>query len=393
MKVYIKAMNSCIMRRQKLKQYHDYLLANGHKIVSNPAQGDTILMWTCAFRSDVRDNAVSEIERFYGLYGDKLIVGGCLPDIDPDLLSKNFYGTVIKWRDDKNKMSQIFGCKQRGLDKYFQVYIEDRLCCDTEQFRQSNPDKDATFHDQFIKLVISEGCNYKCSYCSERLAFPPYRSIPEQELVESCRRTVKRTGVKEIILLADSLGDYGCDIGTTLPSLLGRLTTISKDIKIALNNLNPASFIRYYEDMIEFLRNGRIRHINLPIQSASGRILKLMNRSYSLEDIEKIFSYLNKINFREFDTHVIAGFPGETEEDFSATIGFILKHRPKYVLASAYMESSIMASYTLPGKIVDSEKRARLIYLERTMRDAGIICNADNSQLSADRLRRLNITS
>lgn len=393
MKICIKGMNSCTMRRQKLQQYHNFLLANGHEIVRSPDQSDAIIMWTCAYRGDVRENAISEIERFSSLYGNKLIVAGCLPDIDRDLLNEKFRGTVISWRDDKDKILQLFGCKQENFDQYFRVYIEDRLCSDTEQFRQQNPDKDATFHDQFIKLVISEGCNYKCSYCSERLAFPPYRSIPEKDLVESCCKTVEKTGNEDIILLADSLGDYGCDIGTNLPSLIRGLTSISKDIKVALNNLNPACFIHFFEDMAEFLRMGKIRHLNLPIQSASRRILKLMNRSYGLKDIEKIFSYLNEIGFKEFDTHVIAGFSGETEEDFSDTIRFILKHRPKYVLASAYMESRGMAAYELPGKVADAIKRDRLIYLETTMKDAGIICNTDNSQLSSDRLRRLNITA
>ena len=171
MKIFIKGLNSCTMRKQKLQQYQDFLANNGHEIVNDPHNCDKILVWTCAFREDVRDNSISEINKYQREYDAEVIVGGCLPDIDADLLKKNFNGQVISWRDDKTKMENIFGNDGKSFD-LSTIFAEKNICDDTEKFRKENPDKDATFHDQFIKLVISEGCNYNCSYCSEKRAFP-----------------------------------------------------------------------------------------------------------------------------------------------------------------------------------------------------------------------------
>ncbi len=391
MKVFVKGLNSCTMRKQKLQQYRNFLVANGHIIVDGPDNCDTILLWTCAFRADVRDNSISEITRYQQEYGGKLIVAGCLPDIARGLLQENFSGRVINWRDDTNKMEEIFG-REVGFARISPIYVEEKLCDDAQKYRQENLNKDATFHDQFIKLLVSEGCNFKCTYCSERLAFPPLRSFSETELVESCQRMVEQSGQLEVILLADSLGDYGRDIGSSLSRLMRKLKVIHRDLKFALNNLNPASFIQYYDDMVEFLCDGDIIHLNLPIQSASTRILELMNRAYTKENIEKIFGMLNDIGFKRFDTHLIIGFPGETEEDFEETVEFILCHKPSYVLINGYMESPSMDAASLPDKVDEATKRRHLHDAETRIKMAGIICNTDDGEEAIDRCRRLNLT-
>ena len=391
MKVFIKGLNSCIMRKQKLQQYHDFLVANGHEISSDPHNSDAIIMWTCAFRADVRDNSLTQIQQYQQQYNAELIVAGCLPDIAPDLLQENFAGHIINWRDDKNKMEAFFGCTNLRFDQVSTVYAEEKLCDNAEKYRQDNPDKDATFYDQFIKLVVAEGCRFNCSYCSERLAFPSFHSFPEDRLIEACRHLVEETKQLEVILLADSLGNYGSDIGSNLPTLIHKLKTIHPDLKFALNNLNPVSFIQYYNDMVEFLHNGNLQHLNLPIQSASPHILKLMKRGYTRKDLDKIFTLLNSIGFTRFDTHVIIGFPGETEEDVEETIQFILQHRPSYVLLNSFMESPRMSATSLPSKVCEETKHQRMHKAEAVIKATGIICNADDSKLSTERYHRLNL--
>lgn len=388
MKIFIKGLNSCTMRKQKLQQYRSFIVANGHEIVTNPHDSDKIFIWTCAFRGDVRDNSISEIKRYQKEFSTELIVGGCLPDIYPDLLKNNFNGHIITWKNDRECMINIFGnrCKFDDI-----IFAEDMLCDNIEKFKKENPDKPATFHDQFIKLLISEGCNYKCSYCSERLAFPPYHSFPEDKLVDICRNIVEKTGHLNVMLMSDSLGDYGYDTGSNLPKLVRKLRDIHPDLKIALNNLNPLDFVKFFDDMVKFLKDGLICHLNLPIQSASSHILKLMNRPYTREDMDKTFGLLNDMCFKEFDTHIIVGFPGETEDDFKETIDFILKHIPRYVLASSFMESPNMDTYKFSHKIDEQTKRFRLKNFENIIKSMNIICNIDDSDLSIDRCRRLNI--
>lgn len=392
MKVCLKGLNSCGMRKTNVQRYRDYLLKNGHEIASHPKDSDIVLLWTCAFRGDFRDNSISEIKRYLKEYDAELIVCGCLPDIDKEMLKENFSGRFINWRDDEKKMEQYFGAPNIRLSEIQTPLSENSLCDDVEKFRQENSDKDASFVDQFNKLFVIEGCRFECSYCSERLAFPPCRSFPEDELVEACRVMTEKTSKLEVMLLGDSIGDYGHDIGSSLPNLIRKLKTINPDLKIALQGLNPASFIKYYDEMEGFLHDGDIRHLQLPIQSASDRILKLMNRPYRRADIDRVLNLLNKVDFSEFDTHLIIGFPGETEEDFEETIKFVLHHKPKYVLVNRYMESPVMPSSKLPDKVNDDTKNKRLRSAESRIKSAGILCNTDYSELSAERCRRLNLT-
>ncbi|MCX5726891.1 MAG: radical SAM protein [Candidatus Saganbacteria bacterium] len=393
MKVFIKGLNSCTMRKQKLRQYRDFIIANGHGIAGHPAESDVILLWTCGFRKDVRDNSIAEIARYQQEFKARLLICGCLPDIAPELINSYLLnGQIIRWREDKRKMEDFFGCKKLSFDKISPIFVEEDICDDVQKYRKDNPHKDATFHDQFIKLLVSEGCNYKCSYCSERLAFPPYHSFPEDALIDSCRQMIKNRGCFRIILLADSLGDYGRDIGTDLPTLIKKMKKIHPNLKFALNNLNPEGFIRFYDEILWLIKNKDIIHLNLPIQSASDKVLKLMNRPYGSGEIERIFSMLNNIGFMEFDTHIIVGFPGEEYRDFEQTVEFILKHKPKYVLASSFMETPRMDACTLPHKVDEAVKRYRLNFAKSRFDSVEIICNTDDSELSMDRRRRLNLT-
>lgn len=378
------------MRNGKLRQYRMFLERAGHQLFDDPSNCDVVVLWTCAYRSDVRDNSLMEIERYQEDYDVKLVVAGCLPDICPELLDEQFHGTVINWRGDSEKMGEFFGDEGGTLDGILPLYFEDRLCEDAEQYRKENPDKDVTFHDQFIKLLISEGCKYECTYCSERLMFPEYRSFCQEELLETCRSIIEETGSYEIILMADCLGEYGKDTGSSLPDLIWKIANIHPNVKVALNNMNPADFVEYFDQFEELIENEKIRHLNLPIQSASDHVLKLMARAYTVEDIDRVFGLLNDIGFKEFDTHIIAGFPGETEEDFDQTIKCIKKHKPKYVLASKYMESRAMPSYSLPDKVDETTVQGRTERFHAAMQQHGIICNVEGGQIMEERLSRLN---
>jgi tRNA A37 methylthiotransferase MiaB len=376
------------MRKQKIAQYRKFLTANGHEIVNTPEESEAIIIWTCAFRADFRDCSIDLIEHLQRKYQSRLIITGCLPDIAPELLSRFNNVEIVPWKKDTAGFNRIFSTDQE-LETFAQIYIGDHKCENAESYRKENPDQDVTFHDQFIKLVISEGCNFTCSYCSERLAFPPFKSFPEDKLIESCRAMVEKTGFYDIMLLADSLGQYGSDIGTNFPALVRKLRGIDSRITFAFNNFNPANFIEFFEDIRFFIKEGYIKHLNLPIQCASDKLLKLMERTYTKKDLIRIFNLLKELEFKAYDTHIIIGFPGETDEDLKETLDFILEYRPRYVLASKYMGSGNAPSAKLPGKVDDVTALKRLNIAAKILKEAGIICNSDGSELSKQRLQRM----
>ncbi len=392
MKIYIKGLNACVMRNQKLFQYEKYFTTNKHVLVNSPKACDVIVVWTCAFRADHRDGSIMKIKNYVNNNHNakKIVITGCLPDIAPELLDfppdRVF---VVNWKQDSEKLDHIFKAA-KPLRSIRSVFSEEALCRDAAEYRKQNISKDATFHDQFIKLLVSEGCNHKCTYCSERLAFPEYRSFSPKQLYNLCKSVVEKTGVYDVILLADSLGQYGCDIGTNFPELVKHLKNIHPDLKFAFNNLHLHDFLEFYDEMANLILSGYIKHLNLPVQSGSDCVLKAMNRTYTKKDIETVFGLLKKLNFSAFDTHIIVGFPGETEDDFQQTIDLLIKYSPQYVLASKYMESKSAPSAVLKDKVDDGVALERLWRAKEHMEEKGIICNYDGSELSKNRLELLH---
>ena len=373
-----------------MQHYSKFLTDNGHELVDDPSASETIIVWTCAFREDVRDNSIAQLAHYERNFSARVIAAGCLPGIDADLLKKNFGGEIVVWKEDDRHMESLFGCPNHRYKEILSVFAEVPACHDIEKFKAEHPDMDVTFQDQFIKLVISEGCSFECTYCSERLAFPRFRSFPADTLVKACQDLVEQSGCRDVILLADSLGEYGKDIGSSLPELLHRLRDEIPDITYALNNLNLHNFIEYADEMSWFINRGYIKHLNLPIQSASPRVLKKMNRAYSREDMDKVFGLLNEIRFAAYDTHLIVGFPGETEDDFAESIRFVIRHHPQYVLLSKFMESPRAAASGFGDKISQQTVILRIKRAEKIFSEAGIICNAEKGALVEDRFNRLN---
>jgi tRNA A37 methylthiotransferase MiaB len=116
-----------------------------------------------------------------------------------------------------------------------------------------------------------------------------------------------------------------------------------------------------------------------------------MNRPYVTEDTERIFKLFNETGFKEFDTHIIVGFPGETEEHFEETMSFILKYHPKYVLVSKCMDLKTLPSFYLPDKVSDEVINKRIEKAQKYLTAAGIICNSEDGEVMENRMRRVNL--
>jgi len=391
MKIFVKGLNPCAIRKINIQRYRDFLIANGHQLVKNPAESDIILLWTCGVRNDFRKNSMLEANRYGREYNREVVLAGCLPDIDPQYVRSQFSGIIINWRDDSKKMEDFFGAPKQRFADIPLCYGEKQLCDSAMAFKMAHPQEDACFHDESIKLYVSEGCGFECTFCSERLMFPPYRSFPEEDLVETCRRFLSQDKTYKVMLHADNVGDYGIDIGTTLPCLIRKLKAIHPKVQVGIQGFNPAHFLRYFDELSVLVKDGTIWNLRLPIQSASSRLLNLMKRPYTSDDIHAVFSFLNSVKFTDFATDMIVGFPSETEEEHEETIRLILHYRPRYVLLSAFMSAPGLAALQFSGRIDEHTMRRRLKNADIRLSESGIICNTDGGDLFKERSRLIQV--
>lgn len=242
----------------------------------------------------------------------------------------------------------------RISDMYFR-------CFNQRFFRKS---EDIMFSPKTCIVEIAESCLGTCSYCAIKLASEKFHSFPEEQIFESFRSGLKN-GYKDFALLAGDIGCYGVDMGTNLPNLLKKLFALENDFRILLWDLNVRWFIRYYDEFRSVLKanSRKVSRIVLPIESGSNRILGLMNRGYEIEKVKNcILDFQKTIPDLRLETHIIVGFPGETEEDFQESLELVKEIRFSKVVVFKYEDRPNTRASVFPDKvpkeIIDRRVRA-----------------------------------
>ncbi len=346
-KVYLY-VRACGKRELDIAMIYDYFKKNNYKIVNSPNNSDIILFVTCAVLDDIA-NFNLEIIKSFQKYDAELIVAGCLPEIEKEKLSKIFNGKILNTKN-LEKIDEFFPenkitfkeikeanipvdvlNKTHSKRIVFKIKWLNVLFTKVKVFFAKHIYKDGSHiftaiirpNNYFIR--ISWGCLGNCSYCAIKKAIGTFRSKPINDCIQELRRGIN-AGYKKITIVASDTGAYGLDIGLNFPELLKEMTELHGDYKLILRDIAPKWFIKYYNNLENIFKSGKIYSMDIPIQSGSKKILKLMHRSSNTEDMIKFMRNLNE-SFPDIrlNTHAIIGFPSETEEDFMDTLNFFKK--------------------------------------------------------------------
>jgi len=345
------------MRRVNTFQYKEALLQQGHTLVKTAEEADKVLVWTCAVRGDFHDNSIEVLKNFER-DGYDVIAAGCLPSINPTLIKNEFNGELIHYNNDKKEFALIFG--QSHENAPYPV-AEAPITIPLEEYKKYHPEFKIGNDDQYIKLFLSEGCTKNCSYCTEIKAFPPYRSFPASKIIEKAKDLVERTGVKQLALFGDDIGAYGTDRSKSLIDLIRELIKIDPEVKISLKQINPLWCLEFGLELKELIEAGKIFQVLVPIQSANDRILNLMRRGYTIDDLEFLFSIVFNKPGLELETHIITGFPSETKEEWEETVDFICKYKFRYVMGNIFMPGPGTDAAKMEGQVEKIEKERRML--------------------------------
>lgn len=349
-KIFIYTADPCWKRSLDANKIRDYLTKNNYKIVNKPEDTDVIIIVTCAFLNYKSEYALSKIKEFQN-YDAKLIVAGCLPNIDKEELAKIFDGRTLTTKELDKKIELLF--PPLNNIKFSEIADPNNLFEDLEVspilgvpekiFEKLKPLEKAyakvgnhilkhllgeqSLGYQFSKdqfhIRISWGCKGNCSYCAIKKAIPPFKSKPFNECIQEFKKGLKE-GYKYFILDASDVGAYGLDINSSFPDLLDGMTKIPGDYKISIRELHPRWIVKYIDELEEIVKRHKILVLDVALQSANSRILKLMYR-YSDED--KIRDAILRLRKAAQDVlltvECIVGFPTETWDEFEETLHFI----------------------------------------------------------------------
>lgn len=341
---------ACMRKRTDNQKIYDYMIKNGFKFESDYGKADMIFIDTCAYCQMEEDNSVNAIQRCldYKKESAQIIVLGCLPAINPLRL------------EQMGKLHCVPSGRFNELDKFIKPKIDYDSIPDNTKVRD--------FYSPFVKeglnqkvgqnnllgkygytgndvnhVKVATGCLGNCSYCAIKLAWGKLKSRPLEDILKDFKRVIKN-GAKEVTLEAHDLSSYGLDIDTNVVALLRGVFGVEGDYKLVLHDFNPLWLMHFYKELKEILVNNhqRIKYINIPVQSGSNRILKLMHRPYKIEQIKEMLSDLMQAAPSLWVLcDIMIGFPGETSEDFEETKMFVKEMGEKYKINYWFTKFSV----------------------------------------------------
>ena len=329
---------------------------NGLELTANPADAEILIVNTCAFILSAKEESITTILNLAEYKSGKcrsLIVAGCLGQLYKENLL-----------DEMPEADAIIGT---GAWNRIMEAIEETLSGrrvillgDKEIIYNSTTPRIRTTPNYTAYVKIAEGCNNRCSFCSIPLIRGRQISRPIEDICAEVE-TLAAQGVKEINLIAQDTTAYGIDIYGK-PKLVELLRELVKVEKIHWIRILYAYPRRFSDELIDLIATEPkiCNYVDLPLQHASNKILKLMNRPDNRESIEELLKKVReKIPNVAIRSTFIVGFPGETEEDFLELKEFLQAQRLDRVGIFTYSREEDTAAYDLPDQISEEVMQER----------------------------------
>ncbi len=298
------------------------LLSMGYGLTEEPEQADLILLNTCAVREHAEDRVFGHLGQLkpYKQKKPGLIIGlcGCMTAEEPvrEKLKASYpYVNLVVGTGALERLPamllEILDGKKHSVDATVQSAPSEGLSqVRSCSFKASVP--------------IMYGCNNFCTYCIVPYVRGRERSRDPKVIEQQVRELVSQ-GCKEIFLLGQNVNSYGKDLsdGIRFPELLRRLDAIEGEYWIRFMSSHPKDATPELIDVICDSRHVE-KHLHLPVQSGSDSILHAMNRCYTVEKYLETVRYArSRVPDFALTTDIIVGFPNETDEEFSATLGLL----------------------------------------------------------------------
>ena len=286
--------------------------------------------------------------------GAVTVLTGCYPQAFPEEAAQFMEADLVCGNGDRKAILENVQKLLDGHERIVAITPHQR----GEQFEELPVERFETHTRAFIK--VEDGCNRQCAYCVIPRARGPVRSRDEASILDELRRLAD-AGYKEVVLTAISLPSYGTDSGTSLAELIEKAAAVPGIERIRLGSLDPDML--HDEDIRRMAAVKKLcPQFHLSLQSGCDKTLRAMRRPYTTAQYAEIADKLRKAFGAEnvsFTTDVIVGFPGETEEDFEASMAFVTGMRFLKVHVFPYSRREGTAAYDFPDQLPEHEKEAR----------------------------------
>lgn len=348
-----------------------YLEVNNYNLSRDASGCDTVLINTCGVTKAKINDSEGLIKQALQ-YSDikRIIIFGCLPKI----------------MDKYSKLERVICVTSKELGE-FNNYFEHRIPIEKVSAHIIGENLltpyQSRVNNEDYYILIGQGCVHNCSYCNIKRAKGDTQSTTIEEVISEIKKGISE-GCAEFTLLADDCGSYGRDIGTNLAELIERILALNEGIKVKISTFFPADLIILYPRFKELIKTGRITYINIPLQSGSKKILKLMNRDYDINKVIEIIKDIRKISPDTWlYTHILINFPRETRQDFMKSV----KVAPFFdeTMFITYSDNPQTLASKIKPKIEREEQETRIKIVKNLLNKNSLMIDKQDVDLSDER--------
>ena len=338
MNVYVETFG-CTFNQADSQIMAGLLKEHGNKLVDKPEDADVLIINTCYVKHPTEQKIINQINRRQEEFPDKkLIIAGCMVEIDQDKLKK--LAPDAGWIGPHHVKSAPGAVKSilKGDIVRLTGFQDTAKVC-LPKIR-SNP---------LIHIIqICEGCDGACTYCCTRFARGTLQSYSTHLIRKEAEKAVQE-GCVEIQLTAQDTATYGKDTGESLPELINQITSIEGDFRVRVGMMHPKSIINDVDELIDAFKSEKVyKFLHIPLQSGNDGVLSDMCRGHTVNDFMGIVErFKDEIPEISIATDFIVGYPTEDRKAFQDTLKVIKEIRPDFIHISKYRHRPMAKSSSM----------------------------------------------
>ncbi|GAA0366668.1 hypothetical protein GCM10009092_33770 [Bowmanella denitrificans] len=313
--VYFSEDDMCTTQKLQVARVQKWFLVNGWDVVKDPADADMPICLTCNGWKLLTENSFNRINRLQKAgVAEKLVVLGCINDAHPEKVAKVHSGkTISNAKLDEQIDSLIPDAKIK--------YADVPHC---SEFRTKEDYRVYDISKQFVN--IANGCSFNCSFCHHKPGLGERRSRTNEDVLAQIKRLVK-LNVRKVVLTGMETSFYGMEHGTNFAELLDAVLKVDDSFEVHIAQFQPQGIHKMFDTLLPLVQSKRITDFQLPIQTTSSRLLKMMKRTDRTSDVASFIEKMREKNNRAIlRTDLIVGWPTETMQELDDSLAFAVKY-------------------------------------------------------------------
>lgn len=369
-KFYIETFG-CQMNVHDSEKVIGTLISRGYSQVDTAGEADLLLYNTCSIRDKAEQKVFHRLDQFKREHAGKTFaVLGCVAQQEGEkIFDRSPHVSLVVGSASYNKLPELLVKIESGQKRVTGLSLDTEDTFDTPMTRRDNP------HRAYITII--EGCDKSCAYCVVPFTRGPERSRTSESILREAQELAQK-GFTEIQLLGQNVNSYRdpSPAGYDFAQILRSVGNVPGIRRVRFTTSHPRDFVKDIIDAID--ENPALcNHVHLPVQSGSSRVLEGMRRLYTRDEYMRRIDWMKASN-RDIaiSTDIIVGFPGETEEDFQATLDLLDQVEYDSVFSFKYSKRPNTHALLLEDHIPEEEKSRRLAIVQERQRAIQIRRNA-----------------